>query len=191
MVMPVTNAPPEWTAAMARALPNDGKRYEVLDGELFVTPAPSEAHQLVLAQMFRALDAYVASQGLGWLLWSPADLELSPRRLVQPDLFVVPFGPSKTLPAWKDVRSLLLVVEALSPSTAFADRNRKRGIYQQHGVGEYWIIDIDARLIERWRPEDDRPEVVAARLEWMPTGASESLVVDVEALFDSVHKALG
>jgi Uma2 family endonuclease len=186
MSMPATNAPVEWTADMVRALPEDGKRYEVLDGELFVTPAPSRAHQQALAAMFRALDPYVRSQALGELLWSPADIEFSPRRLVQPDLFVVPVEASGRRETWQDVRSLVLAIEALSPSTAFADRNRKRAVFQQQAVGEYWILHLDARLVERWRPEDERPEVLTATIEWRPAGASEPLRIELQRLFDSV-----
>jgi Uma2 family endonuclease len=79
----------EWTAEMVRALPDDGQRYEVLDGELFVSPAPRPDHQSVLQRLFVILDDYVRKHELGWVFMSPADLEFSPRRYVQPDLFVV------------------------------------------------------------------------------------------------------
>lgn len=186
MSMPATNPPIEWTAELARALPEDGKRYEVLDGELFVTPAPNARHQGVLAALFVALHPYVQAHRIGALLWSPADIEFSPRRLVQPDLFVAPLGKHGRIDSWRDVRSLVLAIEALSPSTAFADRTRKRAIYQDEGVGEYWIVDLDARLIERWRQADARPEIALERLVWQPPGASDALTIDVQALFESV-----
>src|SRR5690606_21105253 len=80
----------DWTVERALALPEDGNRYEVLDGELFVTPAPSWTHQSVLGELYSPLRAYVKANQLGWALFSPADLVFSNRRLVQPDLFVVP-----------------------------------------------------------------------------------------------------
>ena len=166
MVMPAHQT--EWTAEMARALPDDGNRYEVLDGELFVTPAPGWAHQEVLARLFARIHPYVEAHGLGWTLWSPADIEFSPTRRVQPDLFVVPDTGGPKPRDWRDVRALLLVVEALSPTTARTDRVEKRPMYQKHRVPEYWIVDIDSRLVERWRPDDDRPEVIADVLEWHP-----------------------
>jgi Uma2 family endonuclease len=128
----------QWTAEMARALPDDGNRYEVLDGELFVTPAPSLRHQAVLANLFAALHRYVADHGLGWVWWSPADLQFSPRLLLQPDLFVVPDRGQGAPRAWDEVKELLLVVEALSPTTARADRRNapstSRKAYQSSGL---------------------------------------------------------
>jgi Uma2 family endonuclease len=109
-------------------------------------------HQWALLDLLRGIDAYVQREQLGRTLLSPADIEYSPRRLVQPDLFVVPFLPGHPPGDWREVRDLLLVVEVQSPSTAYADRNRKRRIYLDEGVPDYWIVDLDAQLIERWQP---------------------------------------
>jgi Uma2 family endonuclease len=182
MFMPATQHDLPWTAERALALPDDGNRYEVLDGELFVTPSPSFAHQAVIGELFARLLAYTDRERIGRVLISPADIIFSPRRLVQPDIFVIPALPVPQR-TWTDVKSLLLAVEVLSPSTARADRHRKRLIYQDQGVPEYWIVDADARMIERWRPSDDRPEVMHAELRWAPEGASEPLVLDLTALF--------
>ena len=176
----------EWTAEMARALPDDGQRYEVLDGELFVTPAPALLHQRALRELYDRLKPYVKAHRIGELLWSPADIEFSPKRLVQPDLFVVPEEPGIRRATWRDVKSLLLAVEALSPTTARADRIRKRQIYQDERVPEYWIIDLDARVIERWQPEDDRPEILAETLVWQPRAEIVPLTIELEAYFAAV-----
>lgn len=173
----------QWTADMARALPDDGNRYEVLDGELFVTPAPSLRHQAVLANLFAALHRYVAHHRLGWVWWSPADLQFSPRRLLQPDLFVVPDRGQGAPQTWDHVKEFLLVVEALSPATARADRRIKRPIYQSQGIPEFWILDIDARLLERWRPGDDRPEVITDVLQWQPTPGVAPLQIALDDVF--------
>lgn len=174
----------EWTAELARALPDDGNRYEVLDGELFVTPAPGWAHQEVLARLFSFIDPYVKQYGLGWTLWSPADLEFSGHRL-QPDLFVVPDMGTGKPRTWQDVKTLLLSVEASSPTTARADRLKKRPIYQKTAVPEYWIVDLDSRLVERWRPDDERPEVIAEVLEWQPKPAIPPLRIPLAEVFGS------
>src|SRR5205823_894182 len=100
-----------WTADMVRALPDDGNRYEVVDGQLLVTPAPSSAR---------------------------------------------------------------------------ADRQAKRRLYQEEGVPEYWIVDLDARVVERWRPGDERPEIVAATLTWQPDPSTAPLQLDVGVLFYEV-----
>ncbi|MDH5234585.1 MAG: Uma2 family endonuclease [Gemmatimonadota bacterium] len=176
----------EWTVERALALPDDGNRYEVLDGELFVTPAPAYAHQAALREIDRPVDAYVRANNLGWVLWSPADIIFSPRRLVQPDLFVIPWGSGVQPRAWTEVTSLLLAIEVISPSTARADRHRKRLIYQDQGVPEYWIVDLDARLMERWRPEDARGEVITGTLEWRPRPEIDPLRIDLGAFFDEV-----
>lgn len=76
-------------------------------------------------------------------------------------------------------------MEVLSPSTAHADRTRKRVTYQREGVPEYWIVDPYSRIVERWRPEDERPDVLADRLTWTPRGGIAPLVIDLAALFAS------
>jgi Uma2 family endonuclease len=173
----------KWTADMARALPDDGNRYEVLDGELFVTPAPSYRHQAVLARLYDVIRPYVAQHSLGWTRWSPADIEFSPRRRVQPDLLVIPDTGHGEPATWKEVKSLLLVVEATSPSTARADRGKKVTIYRGQRIPEYWILDVDGHVVERWRPDDDRPEILAATLEWQPDPRIEPLRIHLPDVF--------
>lgn len=172
----------EWTAERARALPDDGNRYEVLDGALFVTPAPSLRHQRVLGALYPALRGYAEEHRIGWALFSPADIEFSPRRLVQPDLFVVPWA-AREPGSWRDVSSLALAVEVLSPSTARADRMVKRRLYQNQGVPEYWVVDTDARRIERWRPDDLRPDLMDRVLTWSPLPDVPPLVIPRDTLF--------
>jgi Uma2 family endonuclease len=171
----------EWTADMARAIHDDGYRHEVLDGALFVTPAPAWRHQQVLRQPFRALGDYVEAQRIGWALWAPADVEFSPRRLVQPDLFVVPWADREPASS-RDISRLVLAVEVLSPSTARADRHVKRRLYQDEGVAEYWVVDPDARLIERWRPADTRPELCDESITWGPREDVPPLTISFEAV---------
>ena len=172
----------EWTADRARALPDDGHRYEVLDGELFVTPAPALRHQWIVGKLYRAICEHAARRRVGWALFSPADIEFTPQRLVQPDVFVVPWT-ERPPTSWRDVTALLLAVEVLSPSTARADRQVKRRIYQSEGVPEYWIVDADARLIERWRPGEARPEVIDDVLVWAPREEVEPMRVVLAELF--------
>jgi len=96
----------------------------------------------------------------------PADIILGPRTLVQPDLFVLRINPTAPPSTWQEAGVPLVAIEILSPSTASRDRGAKRRIYQQAGVSEYWLVDPDARLIERWTPADVRPEIVDEVLEW-------------------------
>jgi len=167
------------------ALPDDGLRHELLDGVHVVTPAPEYPHQGVLGEFYFVLRKALEGQDELQLLISPADIVLSPRTLVQPDLFVVRKQPGKVLKKWSEVGVPMLAIEFLSPSTAARDRGAKRRIYQRTGVAEYWIVDLDARLVERWRPADERPEVVSEELVWEPL-PTVTARLDLPALFARV-----
>ena len=112
----------------------------------------------------------------------PADIHLGPRTLVQPDLFVVQLARVGLRAAWKDVPVPLLAIEVRSPSRASHDRGKKRRICLDTGVREYWIVDIDGGLIERWRRGDTRPAIEDALLEWELRGEVKG-TVNVSALF--------
>jgi Uma2 family endonuclease len=183
MVMPAATT---WTAEMVRALPDDGKRYEVIDGELFVTPAPTFHHQRAAFELGTRLQPYVAAHGIGVVVLAPADVLAAEHVMVQPDVFVARLIERRQPASWKDVGTPLLVVEILSPSTARADRQVKRRLYQRERVPEYWIVDVDARLLERWRPEDERPEILAERIEWRPDPRHPPLVIDLAGYFREV-----
>lgn len=182
MGMPRPDESRRWTAVMVQALPADGKRYEVVHGELLVTPAPRPWHQEIVARLQETLRAYLRREPVGVCLPSPADLILDDMTLVQPDLFVVDPVEARTW-AWEEFRTFLLVAEVTSPSTAARDRGVKRRRYQQHGVATYWVVDPEARLVEVWRPADEAPAVERQRLVWHPVGAGEAMVVDLEELF--------
>lgn len=139
----------------------------------------------MLRQLFRALGDYVEAHRIGWALWAPADVEFSSRSLVQPDLFVVPWAEREPLSS-REVMRLVLAVEVLSPGAAHADRHVKRRLYQEEGVSEYWIVDPDARRIERWRPDDTRPEVLDGSITWAPRDDVAPLTIPLDAVFGPV-----
>jgi Uma2 family endonuclease len=185
MAMPTLRR--DWAVEDLLDLPDDGNRYEVLDGELLVTPAPSLDHQRAAFALARLLNDHLAINRVGEAIVSPADVKFSPRRLVQPDVFVIPFaGAGRKAASFVDVGRLLLAVEILSPSTARADRVKKRRVYREEGVPEYWIVDLEARTIERSTPADDRVDVLAEQLEWLPTGATSALRIDIADYFQVV-----
>ncbi len=177
-----------WTADDVRALPDDGQRYECIDGVLLVTPAPRGLHQLAVGELFLLLSAYVRAEHAGELMMSPADIELEPDSLVQPDLYVhlVP-RPQFAREGWASVRSLTLAIEVLSPSTARYDRGLKRRFYLRAPTDEYWIIDCEARVVERWRRGDERPEILTDELVWRPAGAGEALRVSLPEFFAALY----
>ena len=176
-------APVYYTAEMVRALPDDGNRYEVAYGELLVTPAPRAWHQSLVLRMAAALQAYLGRfPGAGVPFVSPADISWGPDVLLQPDVFVVASEEARTL-TWSRMRTLLLVVEVLSPSTAGNDRFLKRLRYRQAGVPLYWVVDGDARSVEVWTPSDDFPALERDRLVWHAPGAGEPFTLGLEELF--------
>ena len=175
-------APLYYTADMVRALPDDGNRYEVVYGELLVTPAPRPWHQILVQRLSLALGKYLEGESAGSLLASPADISWGPDVLVQPDVFVVPIDEIRTL-TWSRIRTLLLVAEVLSPSTSRADRFVKRLRYREAGVPLYWVVDGDERCVEVWTPRDDFPAVERERLAWAPPGADQPFTLTLEELF--------
>jgi Uma2 family endonuclease len=172
-----------WTPDDVRALPDDGNKYECIDGVLLVTPTPRPVHQYAVDELGLRLRPYVRAQRLGDVIPLAADLQLSADALTQPDLFVLSGNPRRDIRQWADVKGALLVVEVLSPSTARYDRGLKRTFYQRAPVDEYWIVDIDGRVIEQWRKGDERPLVVGETLAWRPEGAAEEFTLDVADYF--------
>jgi Uma2 family endonuclease len=182
MGMPETLTPVYWTADMVRALPEDGNRYEVVYGELLVTPAPRLWHQQLVGRLHVALARYLEVHSAGVVLASPADISWGQDVLVQPDLFVAPIEQARTL-EWSAIRDLLLVVEVLSPSNPSHDRFIKRRRYQEAGVPLYWIVDGDQRQVEVWTPDDLFPRIERDRLIWHPRSQTDSFSLSLQELF--------
>lgn len=185
-LMGMPHLAPRWTAERVRALPDDGNRYELVDGELLVTPAPHGSHQEAIMGLVMRLEPWLRQTTIGRSLFSPADLSLGEDEVLQPDLFVYRTATGARLRNWSDILELRLVVEVLSPSTARYDRQLKRRRYQRARIAEYWIVDPDARLIERWRPDHDGPEVVTDRLVWTPDPNQPAFEMDVAEFFRDV-----
>jgi Uma2 family endonuclease len=115
-------------------------------------------------------------------------LELEPGTITQPDVFVIPAdgAVSDDAPRWTDVTSLLLAVEVISPGSIRTDRVTKREYYMDVGVPDYLIVDVDARIVERWTQGHDTPEILRDNLVWHPRGASRPLVVSLTEYFDRI-----
>lgn len=176
-----------WTAREVRRLIADAPlatpRYELIEGELLVTPSPAPRHQEAVRLLLVALSAYCELEPVGHVLDSPSDIELEPEDLRQPDVFVMP--PAEWSRVQRDgfpARELILAVEVLSASSSRHDRVRKRSGYQRH-VPEYWIVDLDSRLIERWRTGDERPEMIFEKLIWTAAGAESPFSLDLPIFF--------
>jgi Uma2 family endonuclease len=184
--MHMPKAKRQWSVVDLAELPDDGNRYEIIDGELFMTPSPSARHQDAVGRLYRLLADYLDGERAGHVYISPAEIVFSSRRAVQPDVFVAPLVGGRRPASFADVSRLLLAVEVLSPTTARADRVAKRTLFREVGVPEYWIVDLDARVIERSTPTDVRPELIIDRLVWLPEGANAPLVIELPDFFASV-----
>ncbi|MDP9177571.1 MAG: Uma2 family endonuclease [Gemmatimonadota bacterium] len=186
-----------WTTADVRALIDESRywpRYELIGGELIVTPSPGVPHQVAVAELVFIVKTYLDKQGIGLPLFSPADLELVPESITQPDVFVLDphsVADDVEMPTWSDFKRLLLAVEVISPSSIRIDRVMKRDFYLDAGVPEYWILDVDARIIERWTQGRESPEVCRDSLVWLPENASVALTIDVPDLFETIRVKSG
>lgn len=182
-----TGTPLEWTYAEYARLPDDGNRYEVIDGEVCVTPAPGPPHQKVAGRLYVALQPYVEANGLGEVLWD-VDLLFVTGQYLRPDLVVV---PPEALGGITDrgVESTPgLVVEVLSPHSGHIDRGKKPSRYRDFGVPEYWVVDRFARVVEVYRlPERGlEPESRADVVVWQPASRVPALELEVPKLFAGV-----
>jgi Uma2 family endonuclease len=181
MGMSMSRAP--YTVAQLDDMPDDGQRYEIIDGELFVTPAPIGRHQDAVLRLAVLLLPYAEACGFN-LRVAPTEVRFSDNTVVQPDLIVLPPMPDGTrAPEFVDVGRLVLAVEVLSPGTAKRDRTLKRALYQREGVAEYWIVDADARVVERWRPGADAVEQCDTWMLWQPRPEHVALEISWPAFF--------
>ena len=177
-------APTRWTYSEYARLPSDGGKYEVIDGELLVTPAPTPAHQHVAATLYRVLQEYVEQHDLGVVLWD-VDLLIRPGQFLRPDLVFVP-AARRAVITDRGVEGVPgLVVEVVSPSSASVDRIRKPRRYQEAGIRDYWVLDPEVRAVESYDLRESelvgRPE--NERLFWKPGATAPPLAVAVQPLF--------
>ena len=178
--MPMVTARKVWTLEELHSLPDDGNKYELVRGELFVTPPPTEEHETILARLTRLLDPFVAANQLGFV-YHPRSVLRFKGSEVEPDLMVrrPHSGPSAD---WDSAPTPILVVEVLSGSTRRRDREQKRDLYIEAGVEEYWIIDPEHRSVTVVRsaaPEHTERD----RLTWAPTAAPSSLLLKLNDIF--------
>ena len=165
MGMPATQDR-RWTVAQVHALPDDPRqRYEVVDGELLVSPSPRLLHQVIARAITRALEDYLQVHPFGYVFNGPGEVISGDYSAVQPDIFVVPLDDGRLPDTWSAAQPPQFVVEVLSPSTARHDRVVKRRLYQRLGA-EYWIIDPESRMVERWLPGATEAEMCDGAVSW-------------------------
>ena len=171
-----------WTLEEVHALPEDGNRYELVHGELWVAPAPSDRHETILARLTHVLVPYVETQGLGLVYRPRAVFRVGREVEVEPDLMVRQPHPDPGGGPWETAPLPILVAEVVSPSTRRRDYGAKRELYMEKGIPEYWIVDGGARTLTVVLP-DREPAVVTDRMTWSPADAREPLAFDVARVF--------
>ena len=185
MSMPALR-PRRWTIDQVELLIDQRQgmspRYELVDGELLVTPAPSERHQRIVLRLALLIQRFVSREGIGEIRLGPSLLPLTSGERFEPDLHVVPAVDGRLRP---DLHSLL-VCEVLSPRSSRHDRITKRRAFQRNAIPEYWIIDGDAEAFEIWHPNDERAALIDDRIVWQPSGLTVAFELDVKQFFADI-----
>lgn len=180
--MAVATQVKKWTLEELHRLPDDGNKYELVRGELFVTPPPGDEHETIAAKLNAVVAPYVGEHGLG-LVYRPKAVMRYEGSEVEPDLMVRQPHPDRkgNDSDWDSAPIPILVVEILSSYTRRRDFNEKKQLYLDAGVSEYWIVDPAEHAISVVRPDFARIE--HDRLTWSPRGANSPLTFDVAAVF--------
>jgi Uma2 family endonuclease len=170
----------DWDYSDYARLPDDGNRYEVIDGELLVTPSPSPQHQRMSFRLAMLLEAFVSRHALGLVLYD-VDLLFQTGQFLRPDILVVPESSRPGITRRGIEMPPSLVIEILSPTSAAIDKVKKPTRYGDFGIPEYWVLDAEERCAWVWRFAAGATEAerVEGRLTWKPTGTSEALVIDL------------
>jgi Uma2 family endonuclease len=172
-----------WTWEQFQRLPDEpGVTYEFVEGELWVTPPPTEHHNEIAARLNAILLPYVVAQRLGLVYLPRAALRAGQERQLEPDLMVRQPHPDPR-GTWETAPRPILVVEVVSPSSRGRDYGKKRDVYMEHRIPEYWIVDGDERSLTVVRPGRD-PVTVRDVLTWAPAGASEPLTFAVSRILE-------
>ena len=136
-----------YTADDLAGMPEDGRRYEVIGGELLVSPSPTTRHQRISGRLYRRIETYVEDQDIGVAYAAAFDVHLGEHDIVQPDILVVLKANVSRLREVGMAGPPDLVIEIISPSSSGIDRIRKAATYATFGVPEYWIVDPDSETI--------------------------------------------
>jgi len=168
------------------SVPDDGNRYEILDGEMFVTPPPSSRHQIVSARLHHVLSDYAERTDLGVVIAAPVGVILGEHRQVQPDLVVIRKENYGLITSKEIVGPPDLVIEILSPATVRRDRPQKATLYAASKIPYYWIVDPQNETIEEYRLEEDRYTLIKkwGRSERIDSDVFAELSLSLDTLFD-------
>lgn len=181
MAMPITVR--RFTVDELDWLPDDGNRYELLDGLLLVTPGPGMPHQTVATRLATLLGSFLAEEPTA-CVWAPGSIILRPHVRLEPDVLVGVVAPGST--RWEDVSGHWLAVEVSGPGSLVYDREYKRDGYLDLGVREVWRIDLVEQLVFVSRPGEQKDQPVEGSLTWRSPGSGREVVIELGALFRNV-----
>lgn len=174
---------PLLTADELEQFPDDGKRREIIAGELYVSPAPTRDHQELSGHLYVLLYEAVVNTGLGHVYFAPVDVRFSERDQVQPDLLVIQQERLDIYQGHIVFGAPDIIVEILSPSNRSVDLTEKHRLYAEHGVPEYWILDPDARTFQMLTLADGRYVPVTPERGLLRSTVIPDLAVDQAELF--------
>ncbi len=183
--MAMRAAVPRYTLQDLDSFPDDGNRYELVDGILLVTPAPLPPHDWVVMRLIHLLNLRFGSNPTA-LVSGHAAVEVAPNVHLEPDVLVMP-ARSSVPETWLEVRDWWLVVEVSGRGSRIYDREFKRPAYLAAGVRELWRVDLKERCVfvsTAAKPDERRED---QKVEWQPPEGRAALVVDVPTLFEGVH----
>jgi len=132
------------------SLPDDGKKYEIIDGELIMSPSPGTDHQKISIRLAHILFSHVSSKKLGEVFEAPIDIVLSMTDVVQPDIVFISSERTDIITKKNIIAAPDLVMEIISESTETLDRVTKKNLYERYGVREYWIVNPETRVVEQY-----------------------------------------
>lgn len=179
MAMPIQI--PRYTVDQVRSFPEDGLRYELLDGFLLLSPAPANLHQTVTLNLAAALHQTLVPSRRARVV-SCGELEIGNHTLLDPDILVYPvtYGPRTP---WKLIREWWLAVEVLSPSTRVYDRDFKQRAYLNFGVEEVWLLDPNTATVDVWN-EEGHERIGGGLLVWSPKALRpEHVEIELDQVF--------
>jgi Uma2 family endonuclease len=178
-------AVPRYTIEDLDRFPDDGNRYELLDGVLLVSPAPSFLHEIVVQRIRDQLIAYLGKTAR---VLTHGAVQIRPRTQLEPDLLVIPASVRVTRnTTWSDVRDWWLAVEVSGRGSRVYDRDAKQPAYPRLGVREAWRADLGDCCIEVTRQGQAATTRYTDQLRWHPPEMPDPLVIDIPAVFEGIE----
>ena len=176
-------AVPRYSTQDLESFPDDGNRYELLDGLLLVTPAPAPGHQAVVSRLTAALHDYLGSSGA--MVYGPGAVEIEPKHHLEPDILVVP-GSEPIAHRWSEIHNWWLAVEVSGRGSQVYDRDFKFAAYSALGVRDVWRVDLQDRSVTV-KAGGVNEESHQQRFDWHPEEIERPLTIDLQSLFDGIQ----